>query len=147
MKASLAKLVLIATHCGARLCVTSGRLKGLLGELHLRVPTMRPLVTVEELEARGDKTEERFRASGDDPAFIQYTSGSTGNPKGVLLSHRNVVSNIHAIGQALRINRTDVEVSWCPLYHDMGLIGAVLFAIYWRIPLVLMSPTAFLALS
>jgi acyl-CoA synthetase (AMP-forming)/AMP-acid ligase II len=145
MKAGIEKLVLIATHSGARLCVTSGRLKGLLGELHLRVPAMRSLVTVEELEARGSKTEERFRAHGDDPAFIQYTSGSTGNPKGVLLSHKNVVSNIHAIGQALRINRTDVEVSWCPLYHDMGLIGAVLFAIYWRIPLYLMSPNAFLS--
>lgn len=145
MKAGLEKLAMIATHSGARLCVTTGRLRALLGELHLRVPTMRPLVTVEELDARGSKTDERFRAAGDDPAFIQYTSGSTGNPKGVLLSHRNVVSNIHAIGQALRINRTDVEVSWCPLYHDMGLVGALLFAIYWRIPLVLMSPTSFLA--
>jgi fatty-acyl-CoA synthase len=145
MKAGLEKLATVATHCGARLCVTTGRLKALLGELHLRVPDMRPLATVEELDARGGKTEERFRAAGDDPAFIQYTSGSTGNPKGVLLSHRNLVSNIHAIGQALRINRSDVVVSWCPLYHDMGLIGTLLFSIYWRTPLVLMSPTAFLA--
>jgi fatty-acyl-CoA synthase len=63
----------------------------------------------------------------------------------VLLSHRNLVNNIHAIGQALRINRSDVVVSWCPLYHDMGLIGVLLFSVYWRLPLVLLSPTAFLA--
>jgi acyl-CoA synthetase (AMP-forming)/AMP-acid ligase II len=62
-----------------------------------------------------------------------------------LLSHRNLVSNIHAIGQAFRINSADVMVSWLPLYHDMGLIGTILLPIYWRIPLVLMSPTAFLS--
>lgn len=145
MKAGLEKLALVAEHAGVRLCVTSGRLKGLLGDLHLRVPAIRQLVTVEELDAQGGRSEERFRAAGDDPAFIQYTSGSTGNPKGVLLSHRNLVSNIHAIGQALRINRSDVVVSWCPLYHDMGLIGTLLFSIYWRTPLVLMSPSSFLA--
>jgi acyl-CoA synthetase (AMP-forming)/AMP-acid ligase II len=145
MKAGLEKLALIAVHSGSRLCVTTGKLKALMGDLHLRVPELRPLATIEELDARGGKTDARFRAAGDDPAFIQYTSGSTGNPKGVLLSHKNLVSNIHAIGQALRINRSDVVVSWCPLYHDMGLIGTLLFSIYWRTPLVLMSPTSFLA--
>jgi acyl-CoA synthetase (AMP-forming)/AMP-acid ligase II len=145
MKASLERLALIAQHCGSRLCVTNGKLKALMGDLHLRVPQLERMATVEELDAEAGKSEDRFRASGDDPAFIQYTSGSTGNPKGVLLSHRNLVANIHAIGQALRINRSDVVVSWCPLYHDMGLIGTLLFSIYWRTPLVLMSPAAFLA--
>ena len=145
IKAGLERLAMVATHCGSRLCVTNGQLKVLMGDLHLRVPALERLATVEELETDGGKSEERFRASGDDPAFIQYTSGSTGNPKGVLLSHKNLVANIHAIGQALRINRTDVVVSWCPLYHDMGLIGTLLFSIYWRTPLVLMSPNAFLS--
>ena len=145
MKAGLERLAMIAEHCGSRLCVTTGKLKALVGDLHLRVAGLEQLATIEELDAEGGKSEERFRAGGDDPAFIQYTSGSTGNPKGVLLSHKNLVSNIHAIGQALRINRSDVVVSWCPLYHDMGLIGTLLFSIYWRTPLVLMSPTAFLA--
>src|SRR6185436_11264725 len=85
------------------------------------------------------------RASGNDPAFIQYTSGSTGYPKGVLLAHENLVANIHSIGQAMQIRRTDKVVSWLPLYHDMGLIGALLFSIYWRMPMVLMDPVAFLS--
>ncbi len=144
MKAALEKLGRVATRAGARLCVTSPRLEPLLGDLLLRAPVVERLITVAELAA-GDEPDDRFRSSGDDAAFIQFTSGATGNPKGVLLSQRNLVTNIHAIGQALRINRDDVVVSWCPLYHDMGLIGVLLFSIYWRLPLVLMSPTAFLS--
>src|SRR5690606_1269454 len=144
MKAGLEKLGLVATHAGTRLCITSERLKPLMGDLLLRAPVVEDLVMVEDL-VDGTPPETKAKAVADDPAFIQYTSGSTGNPKGVLLSHRNLVSNIHAIGQAFRINSSDVVVSWLPLYHDMGLIGTLLFPIYWRIPLVLMSPTAFLA--
>ncbi len=54
------------------------------------------------------------------------------------------MSNVHAIGQAAQIVRTDAVASWLPLYHDMGLIGALYFSIYWRLRIVLMSPTAFL---
>jgi acyl-CoA synthetase (AMP-forming)/AMP-acid ligase II len=80
-----------------------------------------------------------------DPALIQYTSGSTGDPKGVLLSHANILANIRAIGQALAVRPDDLTVSWLPLYHDMGLIGAWLGSLYHGVPLVLMSPLAFLS--
>jgi acyl-CoA synthetase (AMP-forming)/AMP-acid ligase II len=59
----------------------------------------------------------------DDVAFIQYTSGSTGHPRGVVLSHMNVVSTIAIMAEAANLTRGDVVVSWLPLYHDMGLIG------------------------
>jgi len=80
-----------------------------------------------------------------DIAFIQYTSGSTGNPKGVVLTHRNLLANIRAIGDAARINSRDVFVSWLPLYHDMGLISGWLASLYFGYPFVVMSPLAFLA--
>lgn len=140
----LDRIAHIARHAGIYVCITSGPIRPLLGEVALRVPSLRQVVTIEEIK-EGPKSDTKFRASSHDPAFIQYTSGSTGHPKGVLLSHRNLVSNIHAIGQAMEIRRDDVTVSWCPLYHDMGLIGTLLFSIYWRIPLILMSPTAFLS--
>jgi fatty-acyl-CoA synthase len=82
---------------------------------------------------------------GESPALIQYTSGSTGDPKGVLLSHANILANIRAIGQAIDVRPDDVCVSWLPLYHDMGLIGAWLGALYFGVPAVLMSPLTFLS--
>ena len=80
-----------------------------------------------------------------DIALLQYTSGSTGNPEGVILTHANLLANIRAMGETVRATSTDVFVSWMPLYHDMGLIGAWLGSLYYAIPLVVMSPLAFLA--
>jgi acyl-coenzyme A synthetase/AMP-(fatty) acid ligase len=82
--------------------------------------------------------------SPDDPALIQYTSGSTGDPKGVLLSNANVLANIRAIAKAIAVRPDDVGVSWLPLYHDMELIGSWLAALHFAIPIVILSPMAFL---
>ncbi len=81
---------------------------------------------------------------GNDIALLQYTSGSTGDPKGVMLTHANLLANMRAIGEALQLGPEDVGVSWLPLYHDMGLIGAWLTLLHFGTPLVVMSPLAFL---
>lgn len=141
---ALDRLAHIVADCGAEWCISNGEISPLLGELNFQVKTLRPILVVEDLLAGDAAKAPKARAFPEELAFIQYTSGSTGHPKGVMLEHRNVVANIHAIGQASQITRKDVVVSWLPLYHDMGLIGAILFSIYWRLPLALMSPTAFL---
>ncbi|MET0266309.1 MAG: amino acid adenylation domain-containing protein [Duganella sp.] len=79
-----------------------------------------------------------------DIAFLQYTSGSTAVPKGVMISHGNLMANERAIEQAMAVTADDVFVSWLPLYHDMGLIGGVLQPLHRGIPVVLMSPAYFL---
>jgi 1-acyl-sn-glycerol-3-phosphate acyltransferase len=85
----------------------------------------------------------RVRKSAD-IALLQYTSGSTGDPKGVVLTHRNLLANMRAIGEAVQLGPGDVGVSWLPLYHDMGLIGAWLTLLLFGVPLAVMSPLAFL---
>ncbi|MCP8466331.1 non-ribosomal peptide synthase/polyketide synthase [Pseudomonas sp. ZM23] len=82
--------------------------------------------------------------AADDIAFLQYTSGSTSTPKGVQVSHGNLVANERLIRHGFGIGDDDVIVSWLPLFHDMGLIGGLLQPIYSGIECVLMSPRYFL---
>jgi 1-acyl-sn-glycerol-3-phosphate acyltransferase len=135
---------LILQNAGARVLVTFADALRVAKLLRGVVPSLEHITTVDGLgdAASGDLT---TRRRSDDPALIQYTSGSTGDPKGVLLSHANILANIRAIGQALAIRPDDVTVSWLPLYHDMGLIGAWLGSLYYGVPLVLLSPLAFLS--
>jgi acyl-CoA synthetase (AMP-forming)/AMP-acid ligase II len=78
--------------------------------------------------------------SGDEIAFLQHSSGTTGLQKGVALSHQAVLNQIRAYSQAIELNDQDVVVSWLPLYHDMGLIAGFVMPIVTGVPLVLMSP-------
>ncbi len=80
----------------------------------------------------------------DSLAFLQYTSGSTGDPKGVMVSHGNLLANQHAIKHAFRHSEHSTVVGWLPLYHDMGLIGNILQPLYTGSTAVLMPPMAFL---
>lgn len=82
--------------------------------------------------------------SPNDLAVLQYTSGSTGQPKGVMLSHGNLVRNTELIMVAFETNQQSIGVSWLPTYHDMGLVGGVLESVFIGRPVVLMSPMAFL---
>jgi len=80
----------------------------------------------------------------DDIAFLQYTSGSTSEPKGVMVSHANLLANLEMIRLALGNTRQSTYVNWVPLYHDMGLILNALQALYVGSPCVLMAPNAFM---
>ena len=80
----------------------------------------------------------------DTLAFLQYTSGSTSQPKGVMVSHGNLLHNEELIQRAFQQTDQSVIVSWLPLYHDMGLIGTVLQPLYVNAQCILMSPTSFL---
>jgi acyl-CoA synthetase (AMP-forming)/AMP-acid ligase II len=92
-----------------------------------------------------------FEAGPDDLAFIQYTSGSTGQPRGVMLTHTNVVETIRFMADAAGLTADDRVVSWLPLYHDMGLIGCALTpplsgAPIWLLPPDLKNPREWLEL-
>jgi amino acid adenylation domain-containing protein len=81
----------------------------------------------------------------DTLAFLQYTSGSTGVPKGVMLTHSNLLHNAVMTYRMMEHSPNSTFVSWLPTYHDMGLIGGILQPLYGGFPCVLMPPTAFLA--
>ncbi|MEO8675577.1 MAG: aminotransferase class I/II-fold pyridoxal phosphate-dependent enzyme, partial [Casimicrobiaceae bacterium] len=80
----------------------------------------------------------------DSMAMIQYTSGSTSRPKGVVLSHANLIDNTRAIGHAFEIRSYSAGVFWLPAYHDMGLIGGILAPVVFGTPITVMAPALFL---
>ena len=84
------------------------------------------------------------KIAANDLGLIQYTSGSTGSPKGVMLSHNNLIANSRMITQAFEIDRTRSGCSWLPLYHDMGLVGGILNPMYCGMADTIMSPISFL---
>lgn len=79
----------------------------------------------------------------DTVAFLQYTSGSTAEPRGVVLTHRNLMTNLAFVAERFGTRRDSVGCSWLPPYHDMGLIGAILQPVFTGFPMVLMSPESF----
>jgi 1-acyl-sn-glycerol-3-phosphate acyltransferase len=144
----------ILRNAESRFLITFKQAEGLARLLQPGVPSLREVLNAERLtdatagaHAESDGGTNKWRpveflahhARGEDIAFLQYTSGSTGDPKGVTLTHANLLANIRSIMAGVEVDAKDVAVSWLPLYHDMGLIGA------WFVPLVVMSPLAFLS--
>ena len=127
-------------HADIRLVIVDAELAAFL---HAE-PGDPPVVTLDVLG--GDAR--RWERPPDDPgalALLQFTSGSTADPKGVMLPHENLVHNIDAIVEAAGLTNEDRGVSWLPLYHDMGLIGLLMTPMLIGFDLVLAAPTDFLA--
>ncbi|NHC52712.1 non-ribosomal peptide synthetase [Pseudomonas sp. AU8050] len=136
------RLLSIISDAEPRLLLTIASLSEGLAQIE-NAPTV---LSVDTLEAQLADQWVEPDLKADDIAFLQYTSGSTALPKGVQVSHGNLVANEVLIrrGFGIDLNPDDVIVSWLPLYHDMGLIGGLLQPIFSGVPCVLMSPAYFL---
>ncbi|MGH8462571.1 MAG: AMP-binding protein, partial [Pseudomonas sp.] len=142
------RLLAIIDDAEPRLLLTTSALHASLQALEVLAEDGAPtLLAVDELEASLAATWQMPALRADDIAFLQYTSGSTALPKGVQVSHGNLVANEVLIrhGFGIDLHPDDVIVSWLPLYHDMGLIGGLLQPIFSGVPCVLMAPAYFLA--
>jgi fatty-acyl-CoA synthase len=134
----------ILADAGVRLLITIPRALPIAGLLKAAGSSLSHVTTAEELRQVGADWPTPGGA-GSGPALIQYTSGSTGSPKGVLLTHDNLLANIRAIAAGVEARPTDVGASWLPLYHDMGLIGSWLFCLHQGFPIAIQSPLSFLS--
>ena len=134
----------ILRSAGASIIITVPQAKPLAYLLRAQVESLRAVLVPADLEGPQAAFAPVHGQSGD-IAFLQYTSGSTGEPKGVVLTHANILANVAAAGAALGATQADVFVSWLPLYHDMGLVGGCFATMYFGFPVVLMSPLAFLS--
>lgn len=134
----------IVAKSGARALVTTAQIKRLLGTVQESSPALEQVVAVEAIRESLEPLK-AVNVTPDDVAFLQFTSGSTSRPKGVTLTHANLMANIKCImTDGLRMGPEDVGISWLPLYHDMGLIGFVLAPLVYRTPIVFLPPLLFL---
>jgi fatty-acyl-CoA synthase len=129
---------------GAAAVVSTEKFKPLLVPLYSQCTSLRTVLTVEDLAATSTPMEP-VRVTSEDVAFIQFTSGSTARPKGVAITHRNLLANAIGINiHGFKTTPQDVGVSWLPLFHDMGLIGFLLAPLLYQIPVVLIPPMLFI---
>ncbi|MDO4570141.1 MAG: aminotransferase class I/II-fold pyridoxal phosphate-dependent enzyme [Planctomycetia bacterium] len=143
---SVNRIQIIARDCSAKVALTNGDVLSRVGEPLEEAPSLKALLWLNTDEIQPGTEEGWFMPDihGETEAFLQYTSGSTGNPKGVILNHSNLLHNSALISHAFENTRSGVGVFWLPNYHDMGLIGGVLQPLYVGRPNILMSPMAFL---
>ena len=143
---SLSRIRAIAEDAQAEVALTTDAVLQRVGSLIEETPGLKELTWLatcqvpEGMDARWQMPD----VYGDTLAFVQYTSGSTGAPKGVMLNHANLLHNSALIAYAFEHTRSGIGVFWLPSYHDMGLIGGILQPLYMGRPNILMSPMSFL---
>lgn len=144
----LARLLAIATDAEAQCILTTSALIPLISEAAIKQLADTAILTVDAImqnDAQSAASAWHARIpEKDEIAFLQYTSGSTSTPKGVMVSHHNLMINARAFEEGMSIDSEDSFVSWLPLYHDMGLIGGLLQPIHRGIPAILMTPQFFI---
>jgi len=135
----------IVAKSGSKILLTNAEIKRMLGTIAADAPNLQKVVAVETI--RGSREDLKpAKVSLDDTCFLQFTSGSTSRPKGVILTHANLAANVRTImqlGLGVR-DSVDSGVSWLPLYHDMGLIGFVIAPLYHVNTITFLPPLLFL---
>ena len=118
-----------------------------LGEVQLAVKSsssIRAVISSSQIALQSELSPSTYQSeidrSPEETVLLQHSSGTTGLQKGVALSHQAVINQLNSYTKAIKLNPSDVIVSWLPLYHDMGLIAGFLLPILYNNPLVLLSP-------
>jgi acyl-CoA synthetase (AMP-forming)/AMP-acid ligase II len=142
---SLSGLEKIANDCGAKVVLCT---QAVLGILKSRIPPGSLLdrlvwIPADELDHSEHALFTPSPAHPSSPVFLQYTSGSTGSPKGVMVSNENLLHNLRKSASIFEFTEGSKTVSWLPHFHDMGLIGSILTSFYSGVPCILLSPSDF----
>lgn len=143
---SLNRIISIVNDCNPGICLTVNEIRDAFEKNFRDVDELRNLewITTDAGSEKIAVTDNSIRVSPDDLALLQYTSGSTASPKGVMVSHRNLMRNMEFLRQAFELDAETKAVHWLPVFHDMGLIFGVLEAVYSGYTGILMPPVSFI---
>ena len=141
---SLPRVQAIAANSQAAIAMTTNSNLSTRKNWSVAFPKSLQLLVTDQLEESQTNAWWNYKPESDRLAFLQYTSGSTGDPKGTMVSHGNLIHNLEMIRQRLGYTAHTVSVSWVPFFHDLGLIAGVLLPLFTGFRGILMSPTAFI---
>ncbi len=146
-KRNIPKISAIIKDSNAALLLTTGSEKSRLEDDMRNFPLFMNegnILSTDLVEAELASDLKEFKAKSDTIAFLQYTSGTTSEPKGVMVTHSNLLYNSQLICDSFQHSHSSVGVIWLPHYHDMGLIGGLLQPLYSGFPVIVMPPECFL---
>jgi acyl-CoA synthetase (AMP-forming)/AMP-acid ligase II len=144
LRRSLDRIGPIVQAAGPSVVLASGVPLAIAQELRSSVPALAKAVLVDPADSKGSRATQGSSAMADGVAFLQFTSGSTSAPKGVVVTHANLLQNLAYMHEAVRLSPNSVSVTWLPPYHDMGLIDGILQPIFGGFQCYAMPPHAFL---
>jgi len=150
-KSAAARLSPVLRDCGARLVLTTSSVAPGL-ETTLRAAELGdgeaseglPVLETDRIQSAAADAVDAFQPAAEALAFLQYTSGSTSQPKGTMVTHENIMANQRMLRSVFQTDHSTVIASWLPIFHDMGLIGNVLHAVYLGASAVLISTLGFI---
>ena len=146
MGKQLSRIEAVIKDCHPAIFLTTS---DILASIQTQMPDLAEIgsskwLTTEDITLENANLWQRPDINSETIAFLQYTSGSTSSPKGVMVSHSNLLANEHSIISLVKTSPETVSVSWLPLFHDMGLIGMAMHSLYLGTPNYLMAPFSFL---
>ena len=139
----LTNLRYILQNSGARFILTFSKIRTVIGNVLAGENNLKELILADEITDEIPIHPGFPSIDPSDPALLQYTSGTISLPKGAVLTHQAILSNVYGISHSIGITTADVGLSWLPLYHDMGLIGGMITALYAGARMVIMPPESF----
>jgi fatty-acyl-CoA synthase len=139
----LTNLKHILQNSDARFILTFSKVRAVIGNVLMGENNLKELILAEDITDELPIHRGFPSIDTSDPALFQYTSGTTSLPKGVVLTHQAILSNVYGIAHSIGLSPADVGLSWLPLYHDMGLIGGMITALYSGARMVIMPPESF----
>ena len=140
------RLLAIAADSEAKFVLTTAKIRRQAEDLFKRAPELKKLQWLATDDLPASPADRRIDPGStlDTLAFLQYTSGSTATPRGVMVTHGNLLHNLACLRQVFQFSAESVGVTWLPHFHDMGLIGGLLQPVYAGGEMIVMPPSSFL---